>query len=208
MLNEPLIVTVKELEKQFNLISEERRKSLQRLADFIHERVVAGKQSSLVFICTHNSRRSHLAQVWAQLASHLYEVPKVQTYSGGTEVTAFNIRALNALKQAGFGVRTLKEGENPLYGVSFARNAPLIQAYSKVYDAKENPKECFAAIMTCSHADEHCPAIPGASLRLAISYQDPKDFDQSPQEREKYRERSEQIGREMLYTFSLVGEKR
>jgi arsenate reductase len=41
-------------------------------------------------------------------------------------------------------------------------------------------------------------------LRLPVTYDDPKNFDDTPQEEEKYRERVRQIGREMLYAFSKV----
>ena len=67
-----------------------------------------------------------------------------------------------------------------------------------------NPEKDFAAVMTCSHADEHCPFIPGATARIALTYDDPKDFDDTPLESEKYRERVMQIGREILYAFSQV----
>ena len=38
----------------------------------------------LNFICTHNSRRSHLGQIWAAIAGAYYNVD-VATFSGGTE---------------------------------------------------------------------------------------------------------------------------
>ena len=62
----------------------------------------------------------------------------------------------------------------------------------------------FGAIMTCSHADENCPFVNGAEMRMTISFDDPKDFDGTPEEAEMYKERACQIGREILYSFSQI----
>ena len=61
----------------------ERKSTLQLLADFIIEKVKTGEEISLNFICTHNSRRSHLSQVWAQTMAHYFKVTNVFCYSGG-----------------------------------------------------------------------------------------------------------------------------
>ena len=60
--------------------------------------------------------------------------------------------------------------------------------------------------MTCSDADESCPVITGAEYRTTIKYEDPKQFDGTPQAEAGYEERSRQIGTEMLYVFSKVKE--
>ena len=145
-----------------------------------------------------------MSQLWAQAAAHNYQIPQVKTYSGGTEATAFNPLAVEAMRKAGFEISLVRQGDNPLFEVFYSPDAPAVTAFSKRFDAKENPKEEFAAIMTCSHADENCPYIPGASVRLPIRYNDPKEYDGSPEEAEKYEERSRQIALEMLYVFSKV----
>ena len=58
--------------------------------------------------------------------------------------------------------------------------------------------------MTCDHADENCPFIPGCDVRLPIRYEDPKAFDDTPLEAEKYDERSLQIANEMFYAFKNI----
>ena len=58
--------------------------------------------------------------------------------------------------------------------------------------------------MTCSHADENCPLIPGAEKKISLMYEDPKLFDRTILEKEKYRERSLQIATEMKYVFSKI----
>jgi arsenate reductase len=184
-----------------NLIPEPRTQQLAELADYV--KTQKGQPIHLNFICTHNSRRSHLGMIWAAVAAAHFGVKNVHSYSGGTEATAFNPRAVVALERAGFSIIT-PEGDNPRYEVSFATDEPSLVCFSKVYDHPDNPQQDFAAIMTCSDADENCPFIPGVKLRLPLTYEDPKVADDTPQEAERYDERVAQIGRELLYAFSLV----
>jgi hypothetical protein len=67
------------------------------------------------------------------------------------------------------------------------------------------PQQNFAAVMTCSHADASCPLVMGASVRVAIPYEDPKAADGTPEETALYDARSKQIATEMLFLFSRVG---
>lgn len=199
-----LQTTTNRLIKNFDAISNERKELLKQLTMFVEKRVQTGKTVHLNFICTHNSRRSHLSQLWAQAAAHYYNVPDVQSYSGGTEATAFNPRAVKAMQQAGFDISAIKDGENPVYKVRFADGAKSVTAFSKKFDDPFNHNKDFAAVMTCSHADENCPLVFGATGRIALTYDDPKEFDGTAQEAAKYQERVEQIGTEILYAFSQV----
>lgn len=200
----PLQVTTEKLVKQFGNISVERRELLRQLASFVEKRVQTGQTVYLNFICTHNSRRSHLSQLWAQAAAHYYGIPNVQSYSGGTEATAFNPRAVKAMSQAGFDIIKIKDGDNPRYEVRFAEGINPVTAFSKVYNDPFNHSKDFAAVMTCSHADENCPLVFGATARIALTYDDPKEFDGTPQETKKYAERVEEIGTELLFVFDQV----
>lgn len=199
-----LQTTTESLIKRFGSISAERRELLRQLTTFVEQRVQSGQTVYLNFICTHNSRRSHLSQLWAQAAAHYYNVPNVQSYSGGTEATAFNPRAVKAMSEAGFDIVKIKESDNPVYEVRFAEGINPVTAFSKTYNDPFNHNKDFAAVMTCSHADENCPLVFGATARIALTYDDPKEFDGTAQEAEKYQERVEQIGTEILYAFSLV----
>lgn len=196
--------TLKKLIAEFDQIHNERKAILQELTQFVKKKAGAGEKVQLNFICTHNSRRSHISQIWAQTAAYLYDIPKVTCFSGGTEATAFNPRAVKAMEQAGFKVSVFAPGENPVYEVQYAENASALRVFSKKYDDPFNPKSDFAAVMTCSHADENCPLVIGASKRIALTYNDPKDFDGTALEAEKYTERVHEIGREILYAFSLI----
>ena len=203
-LYSPVEKNIERYKKEFDQIPEERKEALKELAVFVETKVKAGEKAELIFICTHNSRRSHISQIWAQTAAAYYGVPHVIAYSGGTEATAFNPRAVKAMEEAGFKIKKTSEGTNPIYEVRFADDAAAIKAFSKKYDGEGNPKNGFGAIMTCSYADQNCPLVAGATVRIATPYDDPKDFDGTPQEAAKYTERVHQIGREILYTFSLI----
>ncbi len=194
--------TVENLIQQFDQIAVERKTLLRELTRFIQQ---DGDWSVyLNFICTHNSRRSHISQLWAQAAAHYFNMKNVTCFSGGTEATAFNPRAVKAMKDVGFLITLTKDGSNPHYEVGYANGVPPILAFSKKYYDSFNPVKDFAAIMTCSHADENCPLVVGASARIALTYDDPKEFDGSELEIAKYAERVHEIGREILYAFSQV----
>jgi len=185
-------------------IPADRREQLDKLSQVVAERARAGEPARLTFICTHNSRRSHMSQLWAQTAAHHFGVPGVETYSGGTEATAFNPRAVAAMQRAGFHVEPAPEAENTVYQVGFADEPAPIECFSKVYDQPPNPEEGFCAVMTCSSADAACPTVHGAAQRVAIPYDDPKAFDGTSRETAAYDERCRQIAREMLHAFSQV----
>ena len=185
-------------------ISEERQQVLQRLIDFIQEKKNARQAIRLNFICTHNSRRSHLSQIWAQTAAYFYNINNVFCYSGGTEATALFTMVAETLKNTGFIVTIISEGENPIYTIKYSANEHPIIGFSKTFDSDFNPESSYAAIMTCSQADKDCPFIPGAEKRIPITYEDPKAFDNTLLQARKYMERSLQIANEMFYVFSKI----
>ncbi|RLE29477.1 MAG: protein-tyrosine-phosphatase [Acidobacteria bacterium] len=193
-----------EVRTETDLISPERRTTLDQLALFIDERRSRGEIARLVFICTHNSRRSHLAQIWAQTVAHAFGLNGIETYSGGTEATAFNARAVAAVERAGFRVETVNSAGIPLFTVRIAPEVQPMECFSKVYDQAPNPDKDFCAVMTCSAADEHCPIVFGAAERLVVPYDDPKEFDTTPDEERQYDERCRQIAREMVWALGRV----
>lgn len=190
---------------EFEQIPSERKSQLKKMSLYVKSRIKAREPARLTFICTHNSRRSHLSQIWAATAAHFYNIPHVETFSGGTEATAFNPRAVSAIERAGFKVEKTQDGKNPRYAVRFDdTDSPLI-CFSKVYSDAPNPTADFCAVMTCAQADKNCPVVEGCSLRVAVPFEDPKVADDTPEESNKYDERCAQISREMLYLFSQVG---
>lgn len=192
------------IQGEMEAIPADRKKELKKLALYVKTKKASGEEANLVFICTHNSRRSHMSQLWASAAAAHYGVQQgVYAYSGGTEVTAFNPRAVAAMERAGF-LFEKTEGDNPRYLAKFAENGPEFSCWSKKYDDPANPQTNFAAILTCSEADKSCPYIPGASLRSPIKYEDPKEFDGTADEQKAYDERCRQIATEMFFLMSKV----
>lgn len=183
-------------------VSNERKIVLQALIDYIQPKVVDCEVIRLNFICTHNSRRSHLSQVWAQTMAHYFGLTQVYCYSGGTEATAMFPKVAATLALQGFQIQSLSEGANPVYALKYNENEAPIICFSKTFDDAFNPSSHYAAIMTCSTADEGCPFIAGTDQRLPIRYDDPKTFDGTELMDLKYQERSLEIAAEMYYVFS------
>jgi len=204
VLNDALVTYINALKPDFSKIPEDRKAQLDQIAGFIQQQVNAGEPVQLTYICTHNSRRSHFGQIWAATAAAYYGIPQVKTFSGGTEVSAFNERAVAACSRAGFVIKKVSEEPNARYEVQYAADAEPVLAFSKKYDDAANPQRDFCAVMTCSQADAACPIVRGAATRVATPYDDPKAFDGTPEETAKYDERCRQIATETLYVFSKV----
>lgn len=185
-------------------VNEERKITLQPLVDFVQQKANIGADINLNFICTHNSRRSHFAQVWAQVASAYFGVPNVHCYSGGTEETALFPKVVETLTDQGFHIFKIAETANPVYAIKYSDDALPTIGFSKKYENPFNPVSAFAAIMTCSQADGGCPFIAGAEKRIPITFEDPKVSDGTPEQEQVYAERSLQIAKEMFHVFSRV----
>lgn len=189
---------------EFDQIEPARRQALDQIAGYIQTCGVERREARLVFICTANSRRSQLSQVWAAVAAHRAGLSHVCSFSGGTEATAFNPRAIAALQRAGLSVsNALASSDNPIYLVSVGDGPPLA-CFSKRYDDPPNPIDGFCAVFACTNADEACPTVSGAELRVALPFEDPKLADDTEAETAAYDERSAQICRELLYVMSRV----
>jgi arsenate reductase len=192
--------------EQFSVlaIAAERMIVLQPLVDYIQNKVKLGETIRLNFICTHNSRRSHLSQIWAQTMAFHFGIKNIFCYSGGTEATAIFPKVAETLTNQGFTIQKLSETDNPVYAVKYDQNENPIICFSKTYSNEFNPKTTFGAIMTCNNADEGCPLVFGAEDRFPIKYEDPKAFDGTALQSQKYAERSLEIAQEMWWVFSQI----
>jgi arsenate reductase (thioredoxin) len=191
--------------EEFPSIPSERNSDLVKIAQYVRGCITKSIPAKLTFICTHNSRRSHLSQIWAQVAAEYFGINNVETFSGGTEATAFNPRAVAAMQRCGLKITSDNvDTTNPNYEVRTHDRAAAQICFSKVYDAPPNPTEGYCAIMTFSQADEACPLVMGCNLRMPIRYDDPKIADGTDQEAALYDERSRQICREMLFMMSSI----
>ena len=171
--------------------------TLNGIATTISEALAHKAPLSINYICTHNSRRSQFSQVWSAVAAYYYGLD-IKSYSAGVEVTACNERTVASLKRMGFKVTQKTTGSNPVYQVWFAEDAS-IELFSKTFDDDSCPKENFFTMMTCGHADENCPFIPGALKRIPFRFDDPKAFDDTDLEAVKYDERSLEIAQNIFY---------
>ena len=103
-------------------VSDERKEVLKPLADYIQNKVNTNEEIRLNFICTHNSRRSHLSQIWAQTMAFHFGIKNVYCYSGGTEATAMFPKVGETLVNQGFQIQKLSQEQNPVYAVKFDDN--------------------------------------------------------------------------------------
>jgi len=197
-----------QLESDFESIPEKRKEKLNSSSNYISSKLNEGKTPKLIVICTHNSRRSHLGQLWLAVGAEFYNLPKIETYSGGTEATAFNPRAVDAVRRAGFDIESEStDSTNPAYNIRWKSDMEAYQAFSTRFDEAPNPTKEFGSIMVCSEADAECPLVPGCDFRLSLPFHDPKAFDDTALQESKYDERCKQIGAEMLYVMSKVETK-
>ena len=201
-MNEGILQVINAFSSQ-NIL-EGRKAILDLLVNYIKEKHSHDKTIRLNFICTHNSRRSHLGQIWAQTLAHYFNVKNVFCYSGGTEATAMYSKVVETIEQQGFEVIKLSEGSNAVHAIKYAASEQAIICFSKKYDDAFNPQKEFAAIMTCDSADDACPMVLGAEKRFAVKYEDPKRYDGLPEMDEKYKAKSLEIGQEMWYVFSQI----
>lgn len=177
-----------------------REQSIKTLRSAILHPVDQDKPLKLNFICTHNSRRSQMAQIWAIVAAACHNKTNLMAYSGGTEATALHPNVVIALKKIGFRIE--KDGDrNPKYSISFSEQYPPIVCWSKVYDDAHNPTDSFIAVMVCAEADVGCPIIPSARKRIPLRYKDPKYTDGTPEESSTYERTAREIGAEIFSFF-------
>ena len=200
IINKPILSFINTLST--DSISAKRKNDLTPLIDYIQQQKNDEAIIRLNFICTHNSRRSHLCQVWAKAMAAHFEI-KTRCYSGGTEVTAVYPTVIETLKNIGFTVEKIANYSNPTYKVNFTEEKGPMTLFSKRYNDAYNPRKEFAAVMTCTDADEKCPIIADAE-RISLPYEDPKVSDGTPQEAQTYNDRSTQIAAEMKYVFSQI----
>ena len=196
---------IKNIEKEMADIPDGRKNKLLELSKFISQKIKKEEPADIIVICTHNSRRSHIGQIWLKTAAYYYGIENLRVFSGGTEATAFYPSAINALNKIGFNIEKTEEKENPIYECAIGHTGPTLMLYSKKYDDPNNVQEDFAALLVCSDADEACPVVKGAEAHFPIPYKDPKVADGTPQEEAKYLERVRQIGREMFFVVKSAG---
>jgi arsenate reductase len=117
----------------------------------------AGNRARVLFLCTHNSARSQMAEgLLRDLAGDRFEA-----MSAGTEATHVRPLAVGAMAEIGVDISHQE---------------------SKTLDRYLN--EPFDHVITvCDEANEACPFFPGAANRLHWSFEDPSKAEGKEEER-------------------------
>ena len=121
--------------------------------------------NKIVFICTHNSRRSQLCEVWGSILSKRFNLD-LSFFSAGTEKTEVCGEAIKSLERAGIEIGI---------GGKIKLMHNQIELHSKTLD--EIKEDEFIAIMTCSDAEKNCPVEPRSKKNIKLFYDDPKKYD-------------------------------
>lgn len=207
MISNTIVSKINKLEDQTYLISALRKEELDNLAELIVSEYDDYGEVDVIVICTENSLRSQLGQLWIQSIAQNYNLDFLSVYSGGTEVTSFNANMVKALSKYGFTIDKLNDIENPGYLISQSEDDKSTDVmFSKLYDDELNPEYDFIALIICEQADKNCPVIEESSHRLFMPYENVKVFDNTDQQLVKYNEKIEEIGREMIYMIKKVVE--
>ncbi|PQJ78736.1 hypothetical protein [Polaribacter porphyrae] len=184
-------------------LTENRKIQLLKIAETIAKEYTTNEIVHLNFICTHNSRRSQLGQVWGFYAAHYFNL-NIKAFSGGTEVTAFFRNTVKTLQKVGFYFHVVDfNHQNPTYEISFDGSRASIYGFSKLFSHKDN-LEPYMAITTCNNADKNCPFIPEATHRFHLPFVDPKVSDGTSEFEKVYLNTNRQIAGEIYFIFNKV----
>ena len=206
MITSSVVSTKYFFEKAFKktTIPENRKLLLQKIATTVASTYAIEQKINLNFICTHNSRRSQLAQVWGFYASQYFDLKTIYSFSGGTETTAFHRNTILTLQKAGFTFNLVDfSHQNPKYLISYKETSTSIMGYSKIFDDDNNNRPFFA-ITTCDSADENCPYVPDAIYRFHLPFVDPKHADETDKKEEVYLKTNKQIAAEIYFLFNCI----
>lgn len=129
-VNAKLSNEINKLLKESKKIPKERKQTIEEMAKYIAKKLISDNEVNLTFICTHNSRRSYISQLWAFALSNYFGISNINCFSGGTEVTAFNHRSVKALKKCGFDIEQAEEGSNPKYKCRIGDGLPELISFS------------------------------------------------------------------------------
>ncbi|MEM1219039.1 MAG: hypothetical protein AAGH79_09000 [Bacteroidota bacterium] len=200
-LFQALSQTVDRLSRKTSLIGPYRIQRLEQAAQRITDHFTPEQTLHFAVVCTHNARRSQMGQAWLQALATYHDLPNIQAFSAGTETSAFHPNAVKALISLGFQIEGTTDTRNPMYHTLFGEALAGFTQYSKtIFDARL-PQENLVAIMVCRSAEEACPLIPGAPLRLSIPFTDPGKADQTPEAPAAYLATAEEIGLTFHYLF-------
>jgi arsenate reductase len=138
---------------------------------------LSSDRSTILFLCTHNSARSQLAE--ALMRHHFGD--RFDVRSAGTEATRVKPEVLIVLAEAGVSADGLS---------------------SKTIDGLGDWEADFV-VTVCDDAREHCPYQPGRKATIHKGFLDPSRVTSSTEERvEAFRQARDEIAAWLLDQFS------
>ena len=197
----------KNLYPEYKKIPEERRRVLEEIADYIYGAIQIDKEARIILIGSNNATRSILAEAWASAAAQYYNVRNIRLYSGGTDISHVAPFALKALEKAGFIVYRITDTDNPHYEIKYTYNINPLIVFSKKFNDRNLPQLNYGAVFVCPNADINVPFLKGMNFRTSLHYFDPGAYDNTPEQLDKYIERSHEIASEMFYVFYCIKNK-
>ncbi len=193
--------------QETSAIGAQRTQLLEHAAQQIVDRFQAKQPLYFSVVCTHNARRSQIGQAWLNALATYHGLSNITAFSAGTETSAFHPNAVKALQTIGFQIEGNFEAPNPHYQTKIGEAHPAFEQFSKTLDDPSIPQQDLVAIMVCRSADEACPFVPGASLRLSIPFEDPGKTDQTPEAPAAYLATVEEIGRSFNFLLAEVKQR-
>jgi arsenate reductase (thioredoxin) len=197
----------KNLYPEYQTIPEERRRTIEEIANYLFGTIQIDKKATILIIGTNNATRSIMAEAWAQAAAYYYNVKNLEIFSGGTQETHVSPSAVKALEKAGFIIYRVTKEENSRYEIKYSYNLRPLAIYSKLYNGKDMPHNSYGAIFVCPNANLNVPFLKGMNFRTSLNYFDPSAYDNTTEELDRYAERSHQIAVEMFYLFYCIKTK-
>ncbi len=179
---------VKELEK-FSL-EDFQKVRVKKIAKTLKNEIKS--YNSIVFVCTHNSRRSQFCQVWSQILSDIYKL-NLSFQSAGVIKTEVYVEVIRSLQRAGVDIDETG---------TILINNKQVSLFSKSLD--EINLKAFISMMTCSDAEKSCPTDPRSKKNISLFYPDPKRFDGTKDEIKEYDFTCKSIAAEINAIFKLL----
>jgi arsenate reductase len=114
-------------------------------------------KTRILFLCTGNSCRSHMAEAWCRaLKSEHFEA-----YSAGTIAKGLNPKMVQVMREIGL-------------------DPTLHQSSKTLASVLATGVELDVVVTVCGHAHETCPVFPGGKTRVVhVGFEDPPELEKT-----------------------------
>jgi hypothetical protein len=195
---------VRDFPKEFRKIPEERRFRLNEMVYFLEGQYQNNAPWQITFISTNESTVGQMAKAWSKAAAYYFGFKNFEPYSGGIKPGEISVRTIVALEKAGFIVYKSHINEVDVYRIKYSFNLEPVIAFPKKINHTKNPGNNFMAVILDGNADLNINNVRGTYDRLFLEYEDPKGYEGSDLENQKFNESCRQVAVEMFYVFSQL----